>query len=160
PFLVVRYPPMTDLPFHAAQTATLHHYGDPAYHQREQFEIHALAVPYISMYALGSLLMYVMPVVAAVKVAAALMLALLPAGLAVMFHGMKKSPLLGLLGLGLVWCGLSHWGFLNFVGALGLFAMVVGETLLVVDRPTATRQWALALTLVALFFTHIFRFPF
>ncbi|WP_437935537.1 hypothetical protein [Sorangium sp. So ce341] len=160
PLAVVRYPPMTDLPFHAAQTAALRHYLDPAWHFREQFTLQPLAVPYMSMYALGALLMLVLPPVAAVKVAAAAMLALLPAGLAVLFHGLKRSPLLGVLGLVLVWCNLTHWGFLNHMGALGLFAMVVGLTLLLVDRPSRGRQIALALALVALFFTHVFRFPF
>ncbi|WP_437606674.1 hypothetical protein WMF20_37810 [Sorangium sp. So ce834] len=160
PLAVVRYPPMTDLPFHAAQTAALRHYLDPAWHFREQFTLQPLAVPYMSMYALGALLMLVLPPVAAVKVAAAVMLALLPAGLAVLFHGLKRSPLLGVLGLVLVWCNLTHWGFLNHMGALGLFAMVVGLTLMLVDRPSRGRQIALALALVALFFTHVFRFPF
>jgi hypothetical protein len=160
PFLVTRYPPMTDLPFHAAQTSTFRHYFDPSFHQREQFELHPLAVPYMSMYAIGAALMLVLPALQATKVAAVVMIALVPAGLAVMFHGMKKSPLLGLLGLGLAWCNLTHWGFLNFVGALGLFAMAVGFTLMLVDAPTRGRQVALAVTLVALFFTHIFRYPF
>jgi hypothetical protein len=160
PFLVTRYPPMTDLPFHAAQSSALAHYFDPSYRFREQFSVHPLAVPYLSMYVLAALLMRVLPMLVAVKLAAIAMLALLPAGLAVMFHGMKKSPLLGLLGLGLVWGRLTHWGFLNFMGALGLFAMAIGFTLLIVDRPTRARQVGLALTLVALFFTHVFRFPF
>ena len=160
PFIAARYPPITDLPFHAALTSTLRHYWDPSFHFHEQFEIHPIAVPYISMYAVGAVLMLVLPPLAAVKTAAALMIGLVPAGFAVMFHGMKKSPLLGLLGLGLCWCNLTHWGFLNFVGALGLFAMSVGFTLLLVDRPTRGRKLALALTLVALFFTHIFRYPF
>lgn len=160
PFVVARYPAMTDLPFHAASTSTLRHYWDPAFHQREQFEWHPIAVPYISMYAIGAVLMLVFPALVAVKMAAAIMIALVPAGLAVMFHGMKKSPLLGLLGLGLAWCNLTHWGFLNFVGALGLFAMCIGLTLRLVDAPSRGRQVALAVALVALFFTHIFRFPF
>jgi hypothetical protein len=160
PFWVTRYPPITDLPFHAAQTSVLRHYLDPAYHFREQFALHPIAVPYLSSYVLGALFMLVLPTMAAVKLAAAVMLALVPTGLAVMFHGMKKSPLLGLLGLVVCWCNLTHWGFLNFVGALGLFAMSIGLTLRLVDCPTPRRQVALALTLVALFFTHIFRFPF
>ncbi len=160
PFLVARYPPMTDLPFHAAQTSTFRHYLDPSFHLREQFELHPLAVPYMSMYAIGAALMLVLPALAATKIAAVVMIALVPAGLAVMFHGMKKSPLLGLVGLGVTWCNLTHWGFLNFMGALGLFAMAVGFTLLLVDAPTRGRQIALAVTLVALFFTHIFRYPF
>jgi hypothetical protein len=160
PFAVAKYPPMTDLPFHAASTAALRHYGDPAYHFREQFTWHPVAVPYVSMYALGAVLMLVFPPLVAVKIAAAVMVALVPAGLAVMFHGMKKSPLLGALGLGIGWCNLTHWGFLNFVGALGLFAMTIGLTLRLLDAPSRGRQVALGLTLVALFFTHIFRYPF
>lgn len=160
PFVVARYPAMTDLPFHAASTATLRHYLDPAWHFREQFELHPLAVPYLSMYALGAALMLVFPPLVAVKIAAAVMIGLVPAGMAVMFHGMKKSPLLGLLGLGLAWGNLTHWGFLNFMGALGLFAMTLGLALMVLDRPTRARQLALAAALVALFFTHIFRYPF
>ncbi|MEP7122609.1 MAG: hypothetical protein ABJE95_16925 [Byssovorax sp.] len=160
PFAAARYPAMTDLPFHAAQTSTLRHWLDPSFHQQDQFEIHPLAVPYLSMYAVGAALMTIFPMIIAVKIAAALMIALLPAGLAVMFHGMKKSPLLGLLGLGPAWSSLTHWGFLNFMGAIGLFAMAVGFTFLVVDKPTRGRQIALAATLITLFFTHIFRYPF
>ena len=160
PFVVTRYPPMTDLPFHAASTSALRHYWDPAFHYREQFEWRPLAVPYLSTYVLGAILMLVMPAALAAKVVAAVMIGLVPAGLAVMFHGMKKSPLLGLLGLGLMWCNLTHWGFINFVGALGLFAMSIGLTLMLLDAPSRGRQIALGAALVAIYLTHIFRYPF
>jgi hypothetical protein len=159
PLAASRYPAMTDFPFHAAQTSILRHYWDADWGFREQFRLQPIAVPYLSMYALGALLMLVFPPVVAVKIAGAGMLLLLPLGLAVLFRGLGRSPLLGLLGLGLVWCTLTHWGFLNFVGALGLFAMAVGLALLVVERPTRARRAGLAVALVALFFTHIFRFP-
>ncbi len=112
------------------------------------------------MYVIGALFALVLPIDVAVKAAAVSMLALLPAGLAVLFHGMKKTPLWGILGLGLVWTNLTHWGFLNFMGAIGLYAMSVGFALMVVDRPTRARQVGLALSLLAVFFTHIYRFPF
>lgn len=151
---------MTDLPFHAANTGILRHYFDPDHHLREQFDISPIGVPYMSTYVLGAFLMLVMPSWVAVKIAAAVMLALLPVGLGVMFHGMKKSPLLGLAGLPFVWNFLTHWGFLNYVGALGLFCMSIGFALRVLDKPTFQRQWQLSAVLVVLFFTHIFRFPF
>ncbi len=160
PLSVTRYVPMTDVPFHAANSGILHHYFDPDYHVREQFEISPLAVPYMSTYVLGALLMFVVPSWVAVKISAAVMLALLPLGLAVMFHGMKKSPLLGLAALPLAWSFLTHWGFLNFVGAIGLFCMAMGLALMVLDKPTFARQWQLSAVLVLLFFTHVFRFPF
>jgi hypothetical protein len=160
PFTVVHYPPITDLPFHAAAMSILRHYGDPAYHFREQFSLHFVEAPYWTMHGLGAFFALFMPIVMAAKLTTILLLLLLPAGLAVMFHGMKKSPLLGLLGLPFVWNTLTHWGFINFMAALGLFAMVIGLSLLVLDRPTAARQVGLAVGLLLVFGTHIFRFPF
>jgi hypothetical protein len=160
PFTRVHYPPITDLPFHAAAISILRHYFDPAFHFREQFSLHMLEAPYWTHHGLGALLALVMPVTAATKVSTALLLLLLPAGLAVMFHGMKKSPLLGLFALPFTWNTLTHWGFVNFMAAIGLFAMVVGLTLLVLDRPTLSRRRWLAATLLLVFGTHIFRFPF
>lgn len=160
PLAVVDYPPMTDMPFHAAAISILRHYGDPSFHFREQFTLHLAEVPYWTLYGLGAFFSLFMPIVAATKLATVILLLLLPVGLAVMFHGMKKSPLLGLLGLPLVWNTLTHWGFINFMAAIGLFAMVVGFTLLVLDRPTRGRQIGLSAALLLVFGTHIFRFPF
>jgi len=160
PFLQAHYPPITDLPFHGAASSILRHYFDPDYHFREQFIVEPFKAPYWTIHGLAALLALFMPIVMATKVTAMILLGLLPAGLAVMFHGMKKSPLLGLLGLPFVWNTLTHWGFINFMGALGLFAAVVGFTLLVVDKPTQSRQIGLAVTLFLVFATHIFRFPF
>ncbi|MBK6513385.1 MAG: hypothetical protein IPG04_04485 [Polyangiaceae bacterium] len=160
PFWVATYPPMTDLPFHAAQTSILRHYLDPAWHFREQFELRPIAVPYASSYALGALFMLVLPAVQAVKAATAVMLLMLPLGLGTLAWGMRKTPLLGLLALPFAWCNLTHWGFVNFVASLGLFAAVLGLTMRALDVPTRRTQAALAATLVLLFFTHVFRFPF
>lgn len=160
PFFLVTHPPLTDLPIHAANVSILRHYFDPAWHFREQFVIDWLGVPYVTSYALGALLAFVLPIEWAMKITAITMLLLLPAGLAVLFLGMKKSPLWGVLGLGLVWSDLTHWGFLNAVGALGLYAMAVGVALLLVERPTRGRSVALGVVLVLVLETHPFRFPF
>ncbi len=159
PLASAKYPPITDLPFHAAQTSAFRHYHDGAYHFRDQFELRPVAVPYVSSYALGAVFMLVLPVTAAVKLATGVMLMLLPAGLATLAWGMRKSPLLGVLGVPFAWCHLTHWGFINFVAALGLFAMAAGLALRAVDAPSRQTQLALALVLVVSFFTHTFRFP-
>ncbi|HMI88282.1 MAG TPA: hypothetical protein VK550_29565 [Polyangiaceae bacterium] len=160
PFAVAALPPITDLPFHAAETAILRHYLDPDWHFREQFSLNLFDAPYVSMYVVGLLFAFILPIVTATKGMAIAMLALMPVGLSVMFWGMKKSPLWGLLGLGLVWCTLTHWGFLNFMGAIGLFAMSIGFTLLALDHPTRLRSIGLGASLLAVFFTHVYRFPF
>ncbi len=160
PLAASRYVPMTDLPFHVAQGAVFRHYWDPSCHFHEQFVLRPLAIPYMAINALVASAMLVLPPLLAIKVTLAVLLMMVPGGLALLFHGAKKSPLLGLLGLGMCWGNLTHWGFVNYVAALGLFSGVLGVTLLVLDRPTRGRKVALALLLVALFFTHIFRFPF
>jgi hypothetical protein len=67
PFTLSKLPPITDLPFHATSISIFRHYWDPSFHFREQFTLHPLEVPYISMYLLGVLFALVLPVVDAVK---------------------------------------------------------------------------------------------
>ncbi|NUQ74039.1 MAG: hypothetical protein HUU21_10835 [Polyangiaceae bacterium] len=160
PLLAAHYPPITDLPFHGATVSIIRHYFDQSFHFREQFWFDFSQNPYWSLHVLGALFALVAPVVLATKLAAAVLLFMVPAGLALYFHGLKKSPLLGLFGLPLVWTSLSHWGFINFVGAIGLFAGVVGATLLLLDKPTPGRRLLLAASLFLVLVTHIFRFPF
>ena len=160
PLCVVTYPPMMDLPFHATAISILRHYTDPAFGFRAQFELHPLASPYLLMYAIGAAFALVLGIAVATKLAVFVMLALLPAGLAVLLAGMKKSPLWAALGAPLAWTGLTHMGFVSFVGATGLYVMALGVALLVLDAPTRGRRAALAGVLVAVLFTHPYRFPF
>lgn len=160
PFTVVHYPPLTDLPAHASNTSILRHYFDPAFHFREQFEFAFLESPYVTVYALGAFFELFLSPVVAMKLVAIVMLLLLPAGLAVLFAGMKRSPEWGLLGLAFVWTQQTFWGFMNSMGALGLYAATIGVTLFLVDHPTRKRQALLAFMLVLTFYTHAFRYPF
>ncbi len=160
PFWVTEYPMMTDFPFHTATASVFRHYTDAGWHFEEQFVLQPFAVPYVSLYALSALFMLVLSPVAATKLAAALLLALMPIGLMVLCWGMRKSPFLGLWGLVPVWGVLSHWGFVGFLSAMGLFAMSIGLALRVVERPSPKLQGWLIACLLFLFFTHVFRFPF
>lgn len=160
PFWVADYPMMTDFPFHTASSSVFRHYTDQGWHFREQFAFQMFAVPYVTLYAVSAIFMLLLPPVVATKCAAALLLALLPAGLMVLCWGLRKSPLLGLWGLLAVWGVPAHWGFVGFLAALGLFAMVLGLALRVVDRPTLRLQSTLIAVLILLFFTHVYRFPF
>ena len=101
PFTVVDYPHMGDLPMHASAAAVLRHLADPAWHFREQFTFEWLKSPDWTYLVLGALFNLVMPIAAAMRLATVVCLLLLPAGLAVLFLGLKKTPLLGLLGLSL-----------------------------------------------------------
>jgi hypothetical protein len=159
PLLAARYPLMTDLPQHAANASVLRHYFDEEWHFREQFVFQPFAVPYLLFYVVTAGFMLVLPELAAVKAGVFVLLALLPIGLSTLFWGMRKSPLLGVTGLLFCWGTLASWGFLNYLGALGLWAMVVGLSLRAVDLPARQACSRLAAPLVVLFFTHPFRFP-
>ena len=160
PLLGVTYPPLTDLPFHAAQTAIFAHYGDPAWHFAEQFALRPVAVPQLALYLLGVAFGWVSSPAAAAKAVVAVSIASLPIGLAVLRRGAGRSPLLGLAGLVLGWGTLVHWGFVSFVAALGLEAAAVGVALLVVEKPTLGRRIVLGVLLALTFFTHPSRLPF
>lgn len=164
PLCLVRYPPITDLPFHAANTSILRHYFDEGFGFRQQFSIDPLSAPYMSFYALGALFALVLPMHVAVKAACAVMLSLLPVGLGLLFRGLGKQPLLGVLGLGLVYSTLTHWGFVSHLGALGCFAASLGAALLVLEGGSARQHRCRSLLLGALLlltlFTHVYRYPF
>ena len=160
PFTVVRYPPITDLPMHASSISAFRHWFDPSWHFQDQFEIHPIEVPYLTQYVLGALFACVMPIGWAVKLSTSVMLGLLPAGLAVYCKGLHKNPLMGVAGAALTWGTLTHWGFVNSLGAVGLMMMGLGLALMQLERPTRRRAVLLGVVSLLLFLTHVFRFPF
>jgi hypothetical protein len=155
----VKYPPLTDLPMHAAITSTFRHWFDRSWHFQDQFELQPFRVPMLTPYVLGAVLALGLPIAWAVKLSTCIMLGLLPIGLAVYCKGLKKSPLLGVAAAGLAWGPMTHWGFISFVGALGLMMLGVGVTLLLVERPTRTRVVTLGVVSALILVTHVSRFP-
>ena len=160
PFLVVKYPPINDLPMQASITSIFRHWFDPTWHFREQFDFQILEVPLLTNYVLGALFALVMPISWAVKLSSLVLMASLPIGLAIYCHGLKKTPLWGAAAAGLAWGSLTQWGFLSFVGALGLTLAGLGVTLLLLERPTRRRAVMLGAIALLLLVTHITRFPF
>jgi len=160
PFLVVKYPPLNDLPMNASITSIFRHWFDPAWHFREQFQPQFLQMPTLTNYVVGAFLALFLPISWAVKISSLLLIALLPLGLAVYLHGMKKDPLGGVAAAGFAWASLVQWGFISYVGGLGLMLLGLGVTLMVLDRPTRGRALALGATALLLLVTHISHFPF
>ena len=101
----------------------------------------------------------VLPIALAVKLATVTLLSLLPIGLAVYCRALKKSPTMGVAAGFLVWGTLTHWGFISFLGALGLSLMGTGVAFMVVGGRRAGEAVALGVIGVLLFFTHIAEVP-
>src|SRR5690349_22803142 len=77
PFLVTALPPITDLPFHAAETSILRHYLDRSWHFKEQFSLHPFDAPYVSMYVVGLVFALFLPITWATKAMSIVMLGLM-----------------------------------------------------------------------------------
>jgi len=159
PFLVVRYPPMTDLPMHAAITSAFRHWFDPTWHFQDQFELQPFGAPTLTFYLLGALFALVLPIAWAVKLATLVFLSLLPIGAAVYCRGLKKDPTMGVVAAFVAWGTLTHWGFISFLGGVGLMLMGVGVAFMVLERATTKRTVILGVVSVLLFFTHVSEVP-
>ena len=159
PLVVVTYPPLTDLPLHAAQMAIFGRLADPAYGFAEQFQLQLVQAPSFGPYLVGGGLGRVLPIALAAKLTTALCVAMLPVGLASYFRAAGRSPMLGVVGLGLVWNQLTHWGFIGFVAATGLTLLAMSATLRLLREPTRRRSWALGLALLAVPLFHVSRAP-
>ncbi|NUP05815.1 MAG: hypothetical protein HOW73_07120 [Polyangiaceae bacterium] len=159
PFALVTYPQMVDLPMHAAQTSALRHLSDPSYAFDQQFELHPLGYPYMSSYALGAVLMSFMSAIAATKIANVVLLAFVPAGLATLAWGMRRSPLIALAAVPFAFSGMALWGTVSSLSAIGMMAMALGLTLRALERPSPRLFVATGAVLALTFFTQVFRAP-
>ena len=148
------FPPMVDLPQHAAQVATFSRMWDSSYPFSSLYEINWFT-PYLFGYALIWLLAQLFPIIAAIKiVVSAAVIGFLLAGswLRRTAGGRKEWDWLLLpIPYGFVF----QWGFLNFFIGAPLVLLFVREALLlgrVYDRAHAIR---LAVFAHLLFFAHI-----
>jgi len=154
PVWVASYPPMVDLPQHAAQVAMLRNLHDPNFRFAGLFEVNWFTpylVGYMAVYALAPLL----GIVAACKLVISAALAALPLGTGFLMKETGADPYWALLTIPAMYGFAYEWGFLNFlVGApLGLFFLVF--VMRHVRKPSwATSVW-LGLFPVLLFFCHV-----
>lgn len=161
PLLVAHYPLSIDFPTHVNQGAILRHYFDPAFHFREQFAFKPFFTnPNYSAELLTAGFSFILPIHLAGKWALFLLLLLLPAGVVITLRAMGKSIYWSLATVPLMWGTFTHWGFINFVPAIGLAVAVVGLTMMLAERPTVFRLSCLITVLMSVYITHIALVPF
>ena len=160
PLWSVTYPAMTDLPYHTTHASIIRHYFNPEYAFFEQYEIQSpFRSPYVTYQFLTAGLLFLFPIHTAEKISVLVMLGTIPLGLAVLCSALRKSPILALAGLPLIWCKLTHYGFINFMGAIGFALIGLGIAIKLMQRPSRILQAALLVVTALVFFSHIFRFP-
>ena len=65
PAWIVKYPPLQDMPYHAATIRVIHSFGDPSFALSQHFQLRLGNTHYLLYYVIGSLLAYIVGVMAA-----------------------------------------------------------------------------------------------
>jgi hypothetical protein len=153
PVWIPTFPPMTDLPQHAAQVALLRSLLHPGFQYEPYFYINWFT-PYLFGYALVYPLLPLVGVVAAFKIVISLALVALPLTTALVLKEAGADRRLALLVIPAMY-GISYqWGFLNFLVATPVCLAFLALAFRQATRPTATGAVALGVMINVLFFCH------
>jgi hypothetical protein len=153
PVWLAVYPPMTDLPDHAAQIMLLRNLNDPNFPYSSFFQIN-----WFTPYLLGYLLIYLLTplagIVMACKVVIAVSLAALPLSTALVMDETGTDKYWALLVIPAMYGFAYYWGFLNFIVAAPLGMVLLWAAMRHVRLGSkATTIW-LTLLVTLLFFAH------
>ncbi|MEE8526180.1 MAG: hypothetical protein V3T72_19760, partial [Thermoanaerobaculia bacterium] len=152
PLLVAKYPPMVDLPQHAAQIRLWQDLDQHA----DTHKLNLLT-PYLGTYLAGRFFAELMPILPAMKVLVALLILALPLALLHLLARTGGDRWWALLGFPLSYSFCFYWGLLNFMAAAPLGIVLV--TLALDPGRSCGRQrlgseLALAVLALALLSTH------
>ena len=153
PVWLPAFPPMTDLPQHAAQVAMLREMSQPAFPYRHLFEIN-----WFTPYLVGYLLVYaftgILGIVVACKLVVSLALAGIPIATAVLILETGGDSRWALLSVPAMYGFDFQWGFLNFLVAVPLGLLFLALVFRVTAAPSRRGWIAIALAINGLFFCH------
>jgi len=153
PVWLTSFPPMVDLPEHAAQVALLRNLHDPGFHFAGLFWVNWFT-PYLLGYMLVYALTPVCGVVIACKIVVAVSLGALPVATALLMRETGADCFWALLTLPVMYGFSYSWGFLNFLVATPIGLLALAVFIRHIRRPTARGAAAVALLSVLLFFSH------
>ena len=153
PVWLASYPPMVDLPEHAAQVALLRNLHDPAFRFAGLFWVNWFT-PYLFGYMLTYALTPLLGVVTACKIVIALAVAALPLATAVLMRETGADCYWALLTIPCMYGFSYNWGFLNVLVATPIGLRFLALFLRHAKKPTLRSYVVLALLSVSLFFSH------
>lgn len=160
PLFCARHLPMSDLPEHVATMATLRHWGDPGWANREYFELAGITkTPYWLYHVTGAALSFVtgsaeranLVLLAAVGLA-------YPYALRSLLRALGRDPRLALFGCALFWTQNLTVGLLNFVASVPLLLFGLALVVKQAERPTWRRGAGLAAVAIAILYLHLSAF--
>jgi len=153
PLWIPAYPPMTDLPQHAAQVTLLRQMHDPHFAFANQFEVNWFT-PYLVGYFPIYLLSPWLGIVLACKLVICLGLAAFPLSTALVMTETGTDRYWSLLSIPAMYGFSYYWGFLNFIVAAPIGMCFFWIVMRSVRHESRWNAVSLALLLNLLFFCH------
>ncbi len=153
PVWVPHFPPMTDLPQHAAQVSLLSNIGRPDFPFSEQFEIH-LFTPYLFGYGLVAAFTPLLGIAAACKLVVSLALGAFALSTRFLLRQVGADPYWAWLTFPALYGFTYQWGLLNFLVAAPIGIFFLGLVWRQKARPDLKSSLLIMLALYVLFFCH------
>jgi hypothetical protein len=153
PIWLSTFPPMTDLPQHAAAIALLQEMRRGGFPYEASFQFNWFT-PYLFGYLLVYGLLPFVGIVTACKIIVSLALAAMPVSTALVLTESGTDSRWALLTIPAMYGFAYQWGFLNFLVAAPLGLLFVWLTLRQARNPTIGGALALGVSVVGLFFCH------
>jgi hypothetical protein len=153
PIWIATFPPMTDLPMHAAEIGLLQAMRRGGFPYEASFQFNWFT-PYLFGYLLVYGLLPFVGIVTACKIVVALALAAMPVSTALVLTETGADPRWALLTIPAMYGFTYQWGFLNFIVAAPLGLLFVWLTLREARNPTLAGALTLGASAIALFFCH------
>lgn len=154
PLWVGGYMPMVDIPQHAAQLAIGQHWDDPAYGYHDIYQVNQL-VNHVAAYAVVHMLAAILPLAAAIKGSLTLFVWALPASVLFLLRATGGDRRWAILCFPLAYGFCTYWGFLNYVLAIPLGVLLVGQAARYALQPSKPSALGLFALSGALFVSHV-----
>jgi hypothetical protein len=153
PIWLSSYPPMCDLPQHAAQVALLRELQNPSFVYSRSFHVN-----WFTPYLLGYLLIYaltsVVGIVTACKIVVSILLMAMPLATGLLLREARVDVFWAVLSIPGLYGLAYQWGLLNFLIAAPLGLLFLSLFMHHEAKPTLTGALGIALGTCLLFFSH------
>jgi len=153
PIWAAVFPPMVDLPQHAAQISLFYALRDPAFAFADLFALN-LFTPYLFGYGVIALLVPAVGIVVACKIAISLAIAATPLATRFLLREVGADPYLAWLSFPALYGFAYQWGFVNFLLAAPLGLLALAFIWRQDRQPSLATSLVIALLFNFLFFCH------
>ena len=158
PAWIVKYPPISDLPFHVATIRVIHDFHDPRFGFDQNFVLTLGRTQYVFYYIVGSLLAYVIGVVNANVVLVSTYFAGTVLALRSLLRALGKDERLCFFVVPLLVNMMFMYGLLPFLLGIPIMFYGLATAVRYFEQPTLKRGALLSFVCLALFYSHIFTF--